>query len=238
MSDEVVLSAKISNQLSKSVKLLLILYSAVVLLFIILGFIVGSQETRTQNSVGWYGLTFFTQLKKEVTGLSDSDLYAGGIVGFAFILLIFIALPVIYYLISNRARKLTELSVSEKEVIGSYTAFIPISKITLRMPIEKIDNVSAVKNIFFIFTGKMVRIGSTSSVIRIPYVLNADEVVSCILNMIEQTKQANKISVAPQAEAYNKDYADSIRKLAELRDAGIISEEEFNKKKSELLNKI
>lgn len=237
MSDEVVLSAKISNQLSKSVKLLLILYSAVVLLFIILGFIVGSGESSYHTYSGWFGLVFV----RHGTGIgsgADSDYYIGGIIGFVFIVLIFIALPVIYYLISNRARKLTELSVSEKEVIGSYTAFIPVSKITLRMPIEKIDNVSAVKSIFFIFTGKMVRIGSTSSVIRIPYVLNADEVVSCILNMIEQTKQANKISVAPQAEAYNKDYADSIRKLAELRDAGIISEEEFNKKKSELLNKI
>ena len=237
MSDEVVLSAKISNQLSKSVKLLLILYSAVVLLFIILGFIVGSGQSSYYTYSGWFGLLF----ARHGTGIgsgADSDYYIGGIIGFIFVILIFIALPVIYYLISNRARKLTELSVSDKEIVGSYTAFIPVSKITLRMPIEKIDNVSAVKSIFFIFTGKMVRIGSTSSVIRIPYVLNADEVVSCILNMIEQTKQANKISVAPQAEAYNKDYADSIRKLAELRDAGIISEEEFNKKKSELLNKI
>lgn len=237
MSDEIVLSAKISNQLSKSVKLLLILYSAVVLLFIILGFIVGSGQSSYYTYSGWFGLLF----ARHGTGIgsgADSDYYIGGIIGFIFVILIFIALPVIYYLISNRARKLTELSVSDKEIVGSYTAFIPVSKITLRMPIEKIDNVSAVKSIFFIFTGKMVRIGSTSSVIRIPYVLNADEVVSCILNMIEQTKQANKISVAPQAEAYNKDYADSIRKLAELRDAGIISEEEFNKKKSELLNKI
>lgn len=237
MSDEIVLSAKISNQLSKSVKLLLILYSAVVLLFIILGFIVGSGQSSYYTYSGWFGLLF----ARHGTGIgsgADSDYYIGGIIGFIFVILIFIALPVAYYLISNRARKLTELSVSDKEIVGSYTAFIPVSKITLRMPIEKIDNVSAVKSIFFIFTGKMVRIGSTSSVIRIPYVLNADEVVSCILNMIEQTKQANKISVAPQAEAYNKDYADSIRKLAELRDAGIISEEEFNKKKSELLNKI
>ncbi len=141
----------------------------------------------------------------------------------------------LWFAIFNRKRKLTELTVSEKEIVGSYTGFIPFAKIMLRMPIEKVDNVAAVNSIFDFFTGKKIRIASASGVIKIRYVLNADEVVAFISAAIEQAKkrQAFMGQSTPQ-----NDMAESLKKLAELRDSGIITEEEFNQKKSELLSKM
>lgn len=140
-------------------------------------------------------------------------------------------------LVARRRRQMTELTVNEKEIVGSYTKFIPITKISLRMPIEKIDNISAVNSIFFWYTGKLLRIASTSSVIKIPFVVNADEIVAFLSEAIEKAKNRLVKAVA-EPEKPQGDAADSLKKLAELRNAGIITEEEFNQKKSELLGKM
>ena len=153
-------------------------------------------------------------------------------------LLLLVVVPLCYFLISNRKRKLTQLTVSDSEVVGSYTAFIPIAKITLRMPMDKIDNVSATNNMLFFFTGKAIRIKSTSSSIKIPYVTNADEIVEKISEAIKAAgKETNQQTAEGNARG-NGDYTESLKRLAELREAGVITEEEFNLKKSELLKKI
>lgn len=139
------------------------------------------------------------------------------------------------YLIINRKRKLTELTVTEKEIVGSYTAFIPFAKIMLRMPIEKIDNAAAVNSVWDFFKGKKICISSTSGCIKIPYVANADEIVTFIFEAIEKVNGDN-IS-APRASS-PLGAIDNLKKLAELRDIGVITEEEFNQKKNELLEKI
>ncbi len=149
--------------------------------------------------------------------------------------MVFCGLPV---LIAIRKRKLTKLAVSTKEAYGSYTAFIPIAMISLKMPINKIDNVSLVKSVFHIFGGKTIVIRSTSAKIKIPFVENADEVVAFISEAIEQAKNKREHNVAEQSITPPTDVTDSIKKLAELKDSGIITEEEFNQKKSDLLNKM
>ena len=164
------------------------------------------------------------------------EFYPGNIFLAIFITLVLMLIPVIFYLIGNHRRKLTELSANEKEIVGSYTAFISRSKISLNMPIGKVDNITVVNSKFFWFTGKMIRISSASGVIKIRYVVNADEVVAFISAAIEKAKKENVAIGQPTTQ--QPDTADSIRKLAELRDAGIITEEEFNQKKSELLSKM
>ena len=164
----------------------------------------------------------------------DQNLFIG-ILLFAYS---FLSLPLSVFLsalINIRKAKLTSLIANEKEIVGSYTAFIPISKITLKMPIEKIDNIAAGKSIFNFFTGENLRIASTSGVIKIPFVANANEVVAFIYDAIEKAKNSSQTSAErgiPQV-----DVADSLKKFAELRDSGILTEEEFNQKKNELLGK-
>lgn len=241
MSNNSTLQAKISNKISKSALIGLITYAVVAFTIIILGFIIGHDEGTYLGIYGSYHYNdhnwFFIPLTHVFADL-PKEVYPGYIVLTIFIILLLIALPFIYFAISNRKRKLTELSVSNTEVIGSYTAFIPIAKITLRMPIDKIDNVSAVSNFFFLYTGKAIKIRSTSGVIRIPYVENADEVVAFIAAAIEKSRKEQAKPVKQTSEPIQSDFTDSLKKLAELRDAGIISEEEFNQKKNELLGKI
>lgn len=205
MSDNNVIKAKISKELSKSGFVGLILpMLGLVLAFIIAILMVGDD-------------TFVI-----VTSLI-----------FAFYVILFL----IHIAISYRRRNLTELSASYSEIVGSHTALIPVAKIALRMPIDKIDNVSVVNNFFFLFTGKAIIINSTSGTIKIPYVLNADEVVAYISEAIDKARK-EKARPAINNEVNQSDYASSLKKLAELKDAGIITEEEFNQKKSELLGKI
>ena len=231
------MKAEISKKFSKSAWILLGCWVGFFLLFTILGFTLFN-ETSSWGSwestyLFWYGIEYGY-------GSSGKTYFYNG--GGWFVLVLFINLlllalvPAIYFLVNMRQRKLTELTANEKEIVGSYTGFIPISKITLKMPIEKIDNIAAVKNFFFLYTGKALRIASTSSVIRIPFVDNADEIVAFISEMIEKAKGSPK--VAQPAPLPQTDATDSLKKLAELRDAGIITEEEFNQKKNELLGKI
>ena len=82
---------------------------------------------------------------------------------------------------------------------------------------------------------KKIRIVSTSGCIRIPYVVNADEVVAFISKAIEKAK-GNTQSAQPNSSQTVA--MENLKKLAELRDSGIITEEEFNQKKNEFLDKI
>lgn len=230
------MKAEISKKFSTSAWILLACWVCIFSLFTIIGFTAfNTHSLHFGTRLHWYGIDYAFTLSE-----GGIDLVGNGE---NFLLVLFINLivltliPSIYLLISIRQRKLSELTATEKEIIGSYTGFIPISKITLKMPIEKIDNIAAVKNFFFLYTGKALRIASTSGVIRIPYVINADEVVAFISEAIEKAKN-KAVKTAAQPEKPQTDATDSLKKLAELRDSGIITEEEFNQKKNELLGKI
>ena len=153
-----------------------------------------------------------------------------------FLSILFISLVPIYVAIQRRKRELTELTVTDKELFGFYTALIPIEKISLRMPIEKIDNVTAVNSIFLFFTGKRVIVNSTSGSFKIPYVLNADEIIEFISTAIENRHKSNASLSTTNLAQPTEDPAETLKKFADLRDAGIITEEEFEQKKKELLN--
>ena len=182
----------------------------------------------------WFLICLFIIL---TTSTSDSGLIFVFPI-FLFIFLFFSLMPIVAVLIDKRRRKLTSLTVKEKEIVGSYTAFIPIGEILLRMPIEKIDNVAAVDSIFDTYSGKRICISSTSGRIKIPFVENADEVVAFISETIEKVRSGRGAPHETISEHPQEDPIDALKKFAELRDAGIISDEEFNQKKQELLNKV
>ncbi len=231
------LKAKISNKFSKSFWICLSIYIVIVVVFLIAGF--GYMGSKGRLLYMFYGI-----ILREEPDPTSSYYYVGGtrvhtgnIIWLMLIILLFISIPIILMLLWNRKRKLIDLTATDTELIGSYTAFIPISKITLKMPIEKIDNIAIVSSVFFVFTGKAIKISSTSGSICLPYVLNADEVVSYIKGIINKTK---KEQITGESESLNvqSDNVDKLKKLAELRNSGIITEEEFNQKKKDLLEKI
>ena len=197
------IKAIISKKISKRVWILLACWLVIYALFTTLCFVFGKEiETRSPytftycDNYCWLGIKYAYERTKitydPLTGtvtLITCGFNEGMTILVIFLnIFIFTIVPLIFILINKRKRKLTELTANEKEIVGSYTRFIPVSKINLKMPIEKIDNISAVKNCFFLYTGKALRIGSTSNVIKIPYVLNTDEMVAFISEAIEKAK--------------------------------------------------
>ncbi len=116
----------------------------IIVLLPIIGLVDGCGERR----LGWFGLTFWYRVYPFFYG-REEYFYPKSIALFIAIITACIAAPFLFVLLCNRTRKLAELIVSDSEAVGSYKAFIPVSKITLRMPIERIDNVSAVNSVFF-----------------------------------------------------------------------------------------
>lgn len=225
------LKAVISKKFSKSAWILLACWTGVVAFITIIGITLFNHQYQYDTYLYWFSIWY-----GDITA-GKISLYQDFYFIFFITLLIYTIVPLIYVLINRRKRKLTELTATEKEIIGSYSGFIPISKITLKMPIEKIDNIAAVKSFFFLYTGKALRVASTAGAFKIPYVDNADEIVAFISEAIEKAKNRLVKAVA-EPEKPQGDAADSLKKLAELRNAGIITEEEFNQKKSELLGKM
>ena len=244
------MKAEISKKFSKSAWILLACWVAIFTVFTTLCFVYGkvfqngpAYSFKYYDIYTWLGIEYgreTLQLNSHSVVVGDGIKYDGGMLFLVIFLNIFIfaIVPLIYLLINRRKRKLTELTANEKEIVGSYTAFIPISKLALKMPIDTVDNITVVNSKFYWFTGKMIRIGSTSSVIKIPYVINADEVVAFISEAIEKAKNNKRVQPEEKPEPQRRDAADNLKKIADLRDAGIITEEEFEQKKKELLGKM
>lgn len=93
-----------------------------------------------------------------------------------------------------------------------------------------LDSVSAV-SLTGIFSG--VSVASSSGRISFLFVENKDEIFTTISNLI-QNRQGNKVqSVTPSVERQTA--ADEIKQFKELLDSGIITQEEFDTKKKEIL---
>lgn len=97
--------------------------------------------------------------------------------------------PLIPILVNRHKRKLIELTVNEDKITGYTTGVIPFSKVSVWMPIEKVDSVAAIISKKSWFTGKVLYIVSESSVIKVPYVLNADDIVEFTSKMIEKAQR-------------------------------------------------
>lgn len=112
-----------------------------------------------------------------------------------------------------------------KHMFGRYEELV--------FPYEQINSVYSKKGIF----GDRVDIAAISDAVTIDYVPKGDGkiVVTKIREMMEIMK---KPQVVVQSSEPTVDIADQIEKLASLKDKGILSEEEFERKKTELLEKL
>lgn len=111
------------------------------------------------------------------------------------------------------------------------------AKADLRLPIEKIDSLFVTETIFDkIRGGKTLGIRSNTGVIRFVCVQNADEFVAAANKAIEENKKSNKAIPAPSTTVVqNTSNADELKKYKDLLDSGVITQEEFDAKKKQLL---
>ena len=83
--------------------------------------------------------------------------------------------------------------------------------------------------------GKTVVVYGTSISIKVPCVQNADEFVNATLAEIKKWKDAKEVTLD---ETKNSDTFDDIQKLKNLLEQGLISQEEYDAKRQELIHRI
>lgn len=121
--------------------------------------------------------------------------------------------------------------------------------IQVQLPMGKIDNIMVIQNLETkIFGGKTVSIRSVSGVVSFPRFQNADEFVKFTLAEIEKYNQSlknvdqNLVSAiagnSVQKAQPEKSSAQKIKDLKELLDSGLITQDEFDAKKKDLLDKM
>lgn len=211
------------------------IYIVVISIFIFAGIRESYNRYANVTNKYWYGIQY------ACTSAYDSSysLYTFSWLLFLLWILLYI-IPIIVVLLDYRRSKLCELTVTEREVSGAYTTVIPIFKKTLKMPMEKIDNIVVMNGLLEKLSyGKRIVISSTAGKISFPYVWNADEIVEKVLaSMGRKSIQEPSISALREEQNSASGVIGKIKELSELKNAGIITEEEFDLMKKELLGKM
>ena len=151
-----------------------------------------------------------------------------------------IVLPIIMRKIADYMARQCSLSLTEKSVTGNKKTLF--SNQVLKLPIDKVDAIMASHS--FLDTlrgGDTLLIRSASGVIKFPWVQNANDFVNKTLARIEEYKHSVKAALNNTANNSNSDGSSSaarIKELKDLLDSGLITQEEFDSKRKELLNKM
>ena len=129
------IKAKISKEFSKSAWILLACWVAICTLFTTLCFVYGKEfQNGPPYSYTYYDVYSWLGIEYAIDRLYDTGIsiesigritYDAGMLCLVIFLNIFIfaIVPLIYYLINRRKRKLTELTANEKEIVGIYSDF-------------------------------------------------------------------------------------------------------------------
>lgn len=152
---------------------------------------------------------------------SDSD-DAMAVFG-AFSLICFLSAPVllVIYLILKRLKY--SITVTNMRVYG----------ITRKRRVDlPLDSISAIGMSSF----KGIEVGTSSGKLRFKFIKNQKEIISVLSDLIV-ARQSEKNNNVPRSEnSTTNSNADELKKFKELLDDGIITQEEFDKKKKQLLN--
>lgn len=254
-----IVKADIRRIPSKRRKTILFVYVILVIGILILGLI---QGTRTYHSnggktiygdpypehdnkyTGWFEITFTYEGEGwQPWGWGAvSKTYPGNIAAVVTIFAILIMGPFVVDAIYKRECKVTDLKVTTSQVMGSYNSFL--FKKSLQIPIEKIDNLTVMSGFFDkIRTGKTLGVCSASGVIKLHFVQNAEDVVFATMERVDEIKrEGNSIHPISQpvvaTPVATLSTTDKIKELISMKENGLISEEEFERKRMDLLNKM
>lgn len=110
---------------------------------------------------------------------------------------------------------------------------------SINQPFEQIDNLYIRKNIIDIITGcKTIAISSGGSKIKFSCVANAQEFVDKTLEELKKYKESVNYKAEKAVPASSGNAMDDLLKLKTLLDQGLITQEEFEKKKNGIIEKI
>ena len=169
------------------------------------------------------------------TGLPSYDIYGnfmGNIAGQTFssasktgyicILLLLIALAVVSFFFYFATTK-SEINIEKDKIYG-----ISVFRKRVDLPINAI---SAIGTSLL----KGIAISTSSGVIKFYAIKNNEEIRNIILDLIKDASNADQTVVPHQIIQQSVSEADEIKKYKELLDSGVISQEEFEAKKKQLL---
>lgn len=158
--------------------------------------------------------------------------------------LVLIILPVYLFELKSFVNR-CNLTLSEIQIIGELSKLGSTKKI--QIPIEKLDNVYTQKNILDVLRGGItVVICSNSGAIKFHCIHNAEKFVAAALKQIEEYKkniESHSAEVSAKLNnsvnnVINSSSAQKIKEIKDLLDSGLITQEEFEAKRKELLDKM
>ena len=148
-----------------------------------------------------------------------SDIKTFKILGIIYLILIPFFVLGIIFLVTASGLKNQSLIVTKHNIRGSYGKF---SKRQYDLPIDSITSVSSLPYGIIIST--------PSEKIKYTSLVNAQEIVSVINEQLRDRQTTKTVTVAE-----SKSEAEELKKFKELLDSGIITKEEFDSKKKQLL---
>lgn len=264
--ESILVKADIKKVANKKRKIIKIVYLIAVIAVLIVGVIVGSgsydgeysesaktlyglPSTYYHKCFGWFGFSFYSHYssvrdyvyingEKSYFYRPDTTVDGENIALVSIMFVVLICLPFCVDGIYKRQCKNTEITVSESKVYGFYNSFL--FKKSLEMPIEKIDNMTARTGIADkLRSGSTLNICSSSSVIRVHFIHNADEVISATMKRIEEIKKSSKNVVVQSFSSDNTlSVSEKLKELAQMKEQELITEDEYNKKREEIIAKI
>ena len=159
--------------------------------------------------------------------------------------LLLVVLLVVYLVVKticNSIARRSEIILHSRGISGIRKHIFSETKLELTM--DKIDSIMITTTLRdHLFGGKTIVIRSNSGKIKFPWVHNAEEFMQATLAEIEKYKKnVAQQTPAPQApvQAVEKDNSamEKMRELKTMRDEGFITQEEFDAKRKEFLNKM
>ena len=135
-----------------------------------------------------------------------------------FLLIVTFPIGIIFLCIASGIKN-PKIAVTENAVIGTYGS---LAKRDFHLPIDSINSVVTVGK------GNSFQINTSSAKLNFNYIPNGKEIVDVINNLIQKRKNNGNITVAVSN-------ADELKKYKELLDAGVITQEEYDTKKKQLL---
>lgn len=196
--------------------------------------------------IGWFGIEFYEDDQGWEHSFFGSywdhtkETYVENIILVIVIYIVLFSLPAIVTAVFKHECKVTALTITDSQVYGSYNNFL--FKKSLKMPIEKVDNLTTISGLMDkLRSGITLGVCSASGIIKLHFVQNADEVIAAAIGRIEEIKEKEKrarVVAQPVAPAAAPSVPDKLKDLALMKEQGLITEDEFNKKREEILSKM
>lgn len=261
--EQILATAETRYVKTKLARMVTIVYLVVVVLSLIIGIasatsyyhtdagtdIYGQYDpARDDIRFGWFGISFYENYDEYKYSYfleahrwyHIEETYVENVILVVFIYAVLFSTPTIVDKILNRECKATALTITNSQVYGSYNNFL--FKKSLKMPIEKIDNLTTISGLMDKFrSGVTLGICSASGIVKLHFVQNADEVITATIGRIEEIKEKEKrarVIAQPVVSTGAPSIPDKMKELALMKEQGFITEEEFNKKREELLSRM